>query len=111
MAAAGDSEYEKEMKSIVNRHIEMVYTVIPAGQKRELLLDCVNELLSELRDIFQGIFLIRDLSPKTSAAIVSYGERLSSIIVATLIEEHSGTIRVRLSRRRKSITNIFWTRN
>ena len=35
MAAAGDSEYEKEMKSIVNRHIEMVYTVIPAGQKRE----------------------------------------------------------------------------
>lgn len=86
MVAAGDSEYEKEMKSIVNRHIEMVYTVIPAGQKRELLLDCVNELLSELRDIFQGIFLIRDLSPKTSAAIVSYGERLSSIIVATLIE-------------------------
>ena len=52
----------------------MVYTVIPAGQKRELLLDCVNELLSELKDIFQGIYLIRDLSPKTSATIVSYGE-------------------------------------
>ena len=86
MAANGDSGYEKEMKEIVNRHIEMVYTVIPAGQKRELLLDCVNELLSELKDIFQGIYLIRDLSPKTSATIVSYGERLSSIIVATLIE-------------------------
>ena len=46
----------------------------------------MNELLSELKDIFQGIYLIRDLSPKTSATIVSYGERLSSIIVATLIE-------------------------
>ena len=85
MASEGDSGYEKEMKEIVNRHIEMVYTVIPAGQKRELLLDCVNELLNELKDIFQGIYLIRDLSPKTSATIVSYGERLSSIIVATLI--------------------------
>ena len=85
MAAAGDAGYEKEMKEIVNRHIEMVYTVIPAGEKRELLLDCVNELLSELNDIFQGIYLIHDLSLKTSAAIVSYGERLSSIIVATLI--------------------------
>ena len=85
MAAAGDAGYEKEMKEIVNRHIEMVYTVIPAGEKRELLLDCVNELLSELKDIFQGIYLIHDLSLKTSAAIVSYGERLSSIIVATLI--------------------------
>ena len=86
MASEGDSAYEKEMKEIVNRHIEMVYTVVPAGKDREILLDKVNELLSELKDIFQGIFLIRDLSPKTSATIVSYGERLSSIIVATLIE-------------------------
>ena len=71
MAAAGDSAYEKEMKEIVNRHIEMVYTVIPAGKAREVLLDQVNELLSELKNIFQGIFLIHDLSPKTSATIVS----------------------------------------
>lgn len=86
MAAAGDASYEKEMKEIVNRHIKMVYTVIPAGHEREILLDQVNELLSELKDIFQGIYLIHDLSPKTSAAIVSYGERLSSIIVAALID-------------------------
>ena len=86
MAAAGDSAYEKEYRDIVNRHIEMVYTVIPAGEPRAVLLDQVNELLSELKDIFQGIYLIRDLSPKTSATIVSYGERLSSVIVATLIQ-------------------------
>ena len=86
MAANGDSAYEKEYRDIVNRHIEMVYTVIPAGEARSLLLDQVNELLSELKDIFQGIYLIRDLSSKTSSAIVSYGERLSSIIVANLIE-------------------------
>ena len=86
MAADGDSAYEKEYRDIVNRHIEMVYTVIPAGEARTNLLDQVNELLSELKNIFQGIYLIRDLSPKTSATIVSYGERLSSIIVATLIE-------------------------
>lgn len=86
MAANGDAEYEKEYREIVNRHIEMVYTVIPAGEGRTVLLDKVNELLSELKDIFQGIYLIKDLSSKTSATIVSYGERLSSIIVATLIK-------------------------
>jgi aspartokinase/homoserine dehydrogenase 1 len=64
----------------------MVYTVIPAGDERIALLDRVNELLGELKNIYQGIYLIRDLSAKTSATIVSYGERLSSIIVATLIE-------------------------
>ena len=87
MAAAGDSAYEKEMKEIVNRHIEMVNTLIPACKEREDLLELVNELLSELKDIFQGIFLIRDLSPKTSATIVSYGERLSSAIAAVLIKD------------------------
>ena len=86
MAANGDAEYEKEYREIVNRHIEMVYTVIPAGEGRTVLLDKVNELLSELKDIFQGIYLIKDLSSKTSATIVSYGERLSSIIAAMLIK-------------------------
>ena len=86
MAANGDAEYEKEYREIVNRLIEMVYTVIPAGEGRTVLLDKVNELLSELKDIFQGIYLIKDLSSKTSATIVSYGERLSSIIAATLIK-------------------------
>ena len=86
MAADGNPAYEKEYRDILNRHIEMVYTVIPAGEARSLLLDQVNELLSELKNIYQGIFLIRDLSPKTSATIVSYGERLSSTIAANLIE-------------------------
>ena len=86
MASEGNEAYEKEYRDIVNRHIEMVYTVIPAGDARSLLLDQVNELLNELKDIFQGIYLIRDVSPKTLATIVSYGERLSSIIVANLIK-------------------------
>jgi aspartokinase/homoserine dehydrogenase 1 len=85
LAANGDVNYEREYREIVNRHVEMVYTVIPAGEERILLLDRVNELLGELKNIYQGIYLIRDLSAKTSATLVSYGERLSSIIVATLI--------------------------
>ena len=84
MAAAGDIAYKAEYREIVNRHIEMVYTVIPAGEGRTQLLDKVNELLDELKNIFQGIYLIKDLSQKTSDTIVSYGERLSSIIAAQL---------------------------
>ncbi len=50
-------------------------------------MDEVSELLEQLRSIYQGVYLIHDLSPKTQAAIVSYGERISSRIVATLIED------------------------
>ncbi len=87
MAANGLAAYERVYREILNRHIEMVYTVIPAGGARASLLEQVNELLSELKDIFQGIYLIRDLSPKTSATIVSYGERLSALIVTALIND------------------------
>ena len=86
MAAAGDSAYEGEFREIVYRHVEMIKEVIPAGAGQVALQRQIGELLNELKDIFQGIYLIRDLSPKTSDTIVSYGERLSSIIVAELID-------------------------
>lgn len=85
MAAAGDAAYEGEFREIVFRHVEMVKEVIPEGEGQALLQRQVGELLNELKDIFQGIYLIKDLSAKTSDTIVSYGERLSSIIVAELI--------------------------
>ena len=84
MAAAGNANYESEYREIVRRHEEMIREVIPAGEARRSLEHQVNVLLNELKDIFQGIYLIKDLSPKTSDMIVSYGERLSSIIAAEL---------------------------
>ena len=87
MAAAGDASYENEFREIVYRHVEMIKEVIPAGEAQVALQRQIGELLNELKDIFQGIYLIKDLSPKTSDTIVSYGERLSSIIVAELIKD------------------------
>ena len=85
MAVEGDASYQDSFKEIVARHEEMVNTVIPEGKEREDLLAVVRESLEELKSIYQGVYLIKDLSPKTSAAIVSYGERISTRIVATLI--------------------------
>jgi len=87
MAYEGDSQYQRSFFEIVERHEQMIDAIIPAGKDRETLLAVVHGLLEELRSIYQGVYLIRDLSPKTSAAIVSYGERISSRIVATLIKD------------------------
>ena len=86
LAVDGDASYQESFKEIVERHEDMVNTVIPAGKKRENLMAVVRESLEELKSIYQGVYLIKDLSPKTSAAIVSYGERISTRIVSTLIE-------------------------
>ena len=84
MAASGDASYENEFREIVSRHVEMVKRVFPEYDAQMTVQRQVGELLNELKDIFQGIYLIKDLSQKTSDTIVSYGERLSSIIAAQL---------------------------
>ena len=86
LAVKGDEAYRGEFEAMVERHHTMIATIITDEEKRTKLLATVDSLLDQLRSIYYGVFLIRDISPKTSAAIVSYGERLSSNIVATLIE-------------------------
>ncbi len=86
LAVSGDVAYLTSFAEMAERHHTMVEAVIPAGASRDALLRIVDSLLEELRSIYQGVYLIRDLSSKTQAAIVSYGERLSSTIVATLID-------------------------
>lgn len=110
MAAAGDSSYENEFREIVYRHVEMIKEVIPAGEAQVSLQRRVGELLNELKDIFQGIYLIKDLSPKTSDTIVSYGERLSSIIAAQLTGAEWFDSR-RFIKRRRNIPSMYWIRS
>ena len=86
LAVSGDVGYLTAYAEMAERHHTMIDAVIPVGARRDTLIRIVDGLLEELRSIFQGVYLIRDLSPKTQAAIVSYGERLSSHLVATLID-------------------------
>lgn len=82
LAAAGDYSYEREFKEIVEQHVTVVSKLDISDAQRELLAIDVNKLLDELRNIFKGVYLINDLSPKTSDKIVGYGERLSTLIIS-----------------------------
>ena len=86
LALAGDERYREEYEHIVDRHHKMIDTIITDAQDRERLFNTVDALLEQLRSIYFGVYLIHDLSEKTLDAIVAYGERLSSNIVATLIK-------------------------
>lgn len=85
LALNGDEEYKNEFDSMVTHHHQMIDTIITDNKKREKLYDTVDSLFEQLKSIYYGVYLIHDLSEKTQNAIVSYGERLSSNITATLI--------------------------
>ena len=87
LAVAGDETYLTSYNEMVERHHQMIDAIITDTKKKETLLATVDDLLGQLKSIYQGVYLIGDLSEKTSNAIVSYGERISSNIVAALIED------------------------
>ena len=91
MAVNGDEAFNDEFQEIVTRHHELIYNIIENEEKRNALLWEVDQLLQELQNIYQGLALINNITPKSEATIVSYGERISSHIVTALIE---GAIRV-----------------
>ena len=87
MASKGDITYEKELSEIITRHLEVIEGVIPNIELRKEAQKKVMYLLDELSNIFKGVYLISDLSAKTSDTIVSYGERLSSTIISYVIKD------------------------
>lgn len=86
LAQKGDETWKDEFQAMVERHHKMIDTIITNPRKREQLFNIVDSLFEQLRSIYFGVYLIHDLSKKTQDAIVSYGERLSSNIVATLVQ-------------------------
>ena len=87
MATKGDIAYEAEFDGMVRRHDEMIQQVIPSGSKKRTLGKKIHALLDELKDIYQGLYLLKDISSNMEDTVVSYGERLSSLIVGALIDD------------------------
>ena len=86
MAKQGDEQYKEEFDAMVSRHHQMIDTIITDDRKRVDLFNKVDALFEQLKSIYYGVYLIHDLSEKTQDAIVSYGERLSSNIVAAMLK-------------------------
>ena len=86
MAKNGDEHYREEFDAMVKRHHQMIDTIIQDDKKRIDLFNNVDQLFDQLKSIYYGVYLIHDLSEKTQDTIISYGERLSSHIVAGMLK-------------------------
>lgn len=85
LALENGEEYMEVYQQIRQRHLDMIQTLIEHTTVRQMLCHEIERILDELRSILFGVHLIKDLSPKSEAAIVSYGERMSSRIVTAAL--------------------------
>ena len=86
LAAQGDKSHLDCYARIVERHNNVITNMVSAD-KLEGLKAIVDPLLEELGNIYKGVSLIKDLSDRTLDIIVSYGERLSSVIISRIIKD------------------------
>lgn len=81
LAEANDEAYKDLLQEIEAKHFHAVKELIPV-QAQSSVLSLVKTICNEIEDICNGIFLLRELSARTKDRIVSYGELLSSQIIA-----------------------------
>jgi aspartokinase/homoserine dehydrogenase 1 len=88
LAGKGDITYLDKLSEITSLHDSIVHDLFHADSaEAEAWL---AGMMMELHDVVHGVFLLRELSDKSLALVLSYGERLSSWIVSHHLQ-HSGT--------------------
>ncbi|MDB5278087.1 MAG: aspartate kinase [Ferruginibacter sp.] len=81
LAAEGNEAYKQKLHEAELRHLSTVKELITITQQ-SAVLSLVKTLCNEIEDICTGIYLLKELSERTKDRIVSYGEILSSKIIA-----------------------------
>ena len=82
LAEAADASYLVKLQELRKRHLDACEAF--AGSDRSLRAS-VEALLTELDSICRGVFLLKVLPEKTRDQILSFGERLSSLIVTAAV--------------------------
>lgn len=85
MARHDDKGYRDELKTMTRRHHEIIDNLVPETLRKNVAAR-IDELLAELQRIYDGVAMIGDLPERTLDQIVSFGERMSSYMIAHIIE-------------------------
>ena len=87
-ACSGDHGYRSLVNELDHLHLSLVDELF-SGKIRDEVTVLVRSELADLNDIVHGVFLLRELSEKSLALVLSFGERLSARIVSSYLQEQN----------------------
>jgi aspartate kinase len=82
-------EYESLSRAIFERHREVITMLMGPGARREEALRHTTSLLEQHVQLCQAISVLGEVTPRIMDAVVSFGERLSSRMVAAIMQENA----------------------
>ncbi len=86
LSEGGDPEFRTLLRGIRERHFAMCDELVEDAETRNILKDRLEALLNRLGNICEGVFMLRVLPRKAEDEILSFGERLSSLIVTEVVK-------------------------
>ncbi|MDG1778627.1 MAG: bifunctional aspartate kinase/homoserine dehydrogenase I [Flavobacteriaceae bacterium] len=95
-AIENDLNYKNDFNKLKEQHIEIMEGLL-SGSTLTDTKDVILEKLSELERLLDGIFLINELSPKTTDKLLSFGELMSSLIIFEAMQEHGLNVQLKNS--------------
>lgn len=85
-AASSDESYKEIVAEIEKKHLDAIKELIPVSEQSGLLSH-IKRIINHLETLLDGCFLLGELSPRTSDTILSFGELLSSYIIAEAFKQ------------------------
>ena len=86
-AAAGDESFKEILIEIEKKHLEALKELIPVTEQSSLLSH-IKRIINHLETLLDGCYLLGELSLRTSDTILSFGELLSSYIIAEALKQN-----------------------
>ncbi|MGC1632426.1 MAG: aspartate kinase, partial [Gelidibacter sp.] len=103
LAQQKNESYLTEFEQIKAIHLNLLSELI--SKPNETVKEYIESKLASLKSLLDGIYLINELSPKTSDKLVSFGELLSSYILAETMKSNN------LNAVRKNSQDLIVTNN
>ena len=75
-----DHSYKEDFEALRSKHIEVIDGLL-TREVHEITTDIVLNHLSRLEKLLDGVYLINELSPRTTDKLLSFGELISSLII------------------------------
>lgn len=86
-AASGDESFKEILSEIEKKHLDALKELIPVSEQSSLLSH-IKRIINHLETLLDGCFLLGELSSRTSDTILSFGELLSSYIIAEALKQN-----------------------
>jgi aspartate kinase len=87
-AAAGDATPCDALKrALLERHLAVIGELVRDPARRTHVATTLDELASRCARLVESVHILGDLSPRAQDWIVSFGERMSSVVVAAVLDD------------------------